>query len=471
MKKLTKVLNTQSRIFCIITLAALIGFSMTVLSLTGCPISAGESGDGGGGGDTTSTPIASDFTITGLSQIYDGSAKEVAIAPKHGKSTGTITIYYDGNTTAPSAKASYTVTFDVAAATGWNAASGLSAGTLTIAEQISGAQTPTAADFDISNLTQTAGSVTVVTITPKSGKTGGAITIKYNGSTTLPTAAGTYTVTFDVTASLGWNAASGLSAGTLTITIAPIIEMVQIPGGSFQMGKDLGTAAVKDETPVHTVTLTTFTMGKYEVTQEQWFAVMERKPSYFKEGNYGTGPASGEVGNKRPVECVSWYNALVFCNKLSIMEGLTPAYSISGKTNPAEWGTVPTEAQWEYAAKGCNNGSPENYTYSGSDTVGDVAWYYDNSSEMTHEVGKKAANGLGLYDMTGNVSEWCWDWYNDYPSVAQTDPTGAASGIAYNRILRGGSWRTGVGLTRLVVRSLINPCTDGYDRGFRVVRP
>jgi len=205
------------------------------------------------------------------------------------------------------------------------------------------------------------------------------------------------------------------------------IEMINVPGGSFQMGNPDSSVGGSDERPVRTVTLTGFYMSKTEVTQAQYQAVM------------GSNPASGYgVGGNYPVYYVSWYDALVFCNKLSIAKGLTPAYRINNSTDPTAWGSVPTstnatwnaveivsgstgyrlptEAQWEYAAKG-GNGSPGNYTYSGSNTVGDVAWYTNNSGSGTHPVGTKAANGLGLYDMSGNVYEWCWDWYGSYPST------------------------------------------------------
>jgi len=269
---------------------------------------------------------------------------------------------------------------------------------------------------------------------------------------------------------------------SIMLTAKWTIDMVYVPGGSFQMGGNIGNV---DEQLVHTVTLSGFYMGKYEVTQEQWTAVMGNNPSSFTSS-----PASGEVQNKRPVESVSWYDALVFCNKLSMMEGLSPAYRISGSTDPANWGNVPTssdstwnavqivagstgyrlptEAQWEYAAKG-GNGSPGNYTYSGSDTAGDVAWYYDNSGSKTHEVGKKAPNDLGLYDMSGNVWEWCWDWYGTYVSGAQTNPEGADSGS--DRVLRGGSWYLSAELTRSAYRRGDVPYGRGDVNGFRLVRP
>ena len=234
-----------------------------------------------------------------------------------------------------------------------------------------------------------------------------------------------------------------------------IIEMVQIPGGSFEMGDS------------HTVTLSSFYMGKYEVTQEQWIAVMGSNPSYFQDS-----PALGEVQNRRPVERVSWYDTLVFCNKLSVLEGLNPAYCINGSTDPAVWGDVPnynnstwnaveivagsngyrlpTVEQWEYVAKG-GNGSPENYTYSGSNSIDDVAWYVGNSDNKTHEVGKKAPNGLGLYDMIGNVLEWCWDSYDFF--------------LNYYYCLGGGFSSIGFGWGH----------SHPYDRytnvGFRLVRP
>jgi formylglycine-generating enzyme required for sulfatase activity len=262
-------------------------------------------------------------------------------------------------------------------------------------------------------------------------------------------------------------------------------KMVWVPGGSFEMGKELGTAGSGDTTPVHTVTLSGFYMGRYQVTQAQYQAVMGSNPSYFDSS-----PASGEVQGNRPVESVSWYDAIVFCNKLSMAEGLTPAYSISNSTNPSDWGAVPTssnstwdaavivsgsagyrlptEAQWEYAAKG-GNGTPGNYIYSGSNTVGDVAWYDGNSNSMTHEVGKKTANGLGIYDISGNVWEWCWDWYDSYSSSAQNNPAGPASGSA--RVIRGGSWSYDASYARSVYRDLNISYFRYYYIGFRLVRP
>jgi hypothetical protein len=186
------------------------GAVTVILLLAGCENGTTDS--------AKNTPTAADYNISGLTQTYDGSPKTVTVTPKTGKSGGTVTVKYNGNTAAPSAAGTYTVTFDVAAAPGWNAASGLSAGTLTIGNAAPGNTTPTAADYDISGLEQTYdGSPKTVTVTPKTGKSGGTVTVKYNGNIAAPSAVGTYTVTFDVAAAPGWNAASGLSAGTLTI--------------------------------------------------------------------------------------------------------------------------------------------------------------------------------------------------------------------------------------------------------------
>jgi len=271
------------------------------------------------------------------------------------------------------------------------------------------------------------------------------------------------------------------------------IEMVQAAGGSFQMGKYSGTDSAEDVTPLHTVTLSDFSISKYPVTQEQYGTVMAKNPSYYYGGT-GREPAAGEVQKKRPVDTISWYDAIVFCNKLSRMEGLSPAYSIKNSVDPSKWGDaptgdinddwdavqivsgsngyrLPTEAQWEYAAKGGNPNAAgwAWYAYSGSDTIGDVAWYNANSGNKTHEVGKKAPNYLGLYDMTGNVYEWCWDWYGDYSGEPQTDPAGAASGAG--RVLRGGSYIFSESSARSVFRTYGYPFVADLKPGFRLVRP
>ena len=172
---------------------------------------------------------------------------------------------------------------------------------------------------------------------------------------------------------------------------------------------------------------------------------------------------------------VSWLEAVEYCNKRSQREGLTSAYTISGSGNnrTVTWNRsangyrLPTEAEWEYAARG-GNGSPGNYTYSGSNNADEVAWHSGNSGSKTQNVGSKKSNGLGLYDMSGNVYEWCWDWYGSYSSVAQTDPTGASSG-SY-RVGRGGSWGFSAEFARSAGRIDFFPDFRYYYLGFRLVR-
>ena len=191
-------------------------------------------------------------------------------------------------------------------------------------------------------------------------------------------------------------------------------KMIKVEGGTFSMGatSEQGSVAYKDEKPVHSVTLSDYYIGETEVTQELWEAVMGSNPSYCK-GN-----------NQRPVERVSWNDCQEFINKLN---------RLTGKNF-----RLPTEAEWEYAARGGKYSKDYVYKYSGSNNADEVAWYYDNSGDETHPVKTKKANKLGLYDMSGNVDEWCNDWWGFYHSNSQPNPTGPSRGEC--RVLRGGSW-------------------------------
>ena len=206
-----------------------------------------------------------------------------------------------------------------------------------------------------------------------------------------------------------------------------LIKMVYVEGGTFTMGatSEQGSDAYNDERPAHKVTLSGYSIGQTEVTQELWQAVMGSNPSYFK-------------GAKLPVERVSWNDCQTFITKLN---------QLTGKKF-----RLPTEAEWEYAARGGGKNS-KGYKYAGSNTVGDVAWYDGNSSSTTHEVATKQPNELGLYDMSGNVWEWCQDRYGSsyYSSSPQTNPTGPSSG-SY-RVLRGGGWNYYAGYCRVSHRS------------------
>ncbi len=215
-------------------------------------------------------------------------------------------------------------------------------------------------------------------------------------------------------------------------------EMVFVEGGTFQMGSSSGDS---NERPVHSVTLSSFSIGKYEVTQAQWKAVMENNPSSFRGCD------------NCPVESVSWNDVQEFIRKLNAQTGKNYR--------------LPTEAEWEFAAKGGKQS--RGYTYSGSSNVGSVAWYYDNSQSKTHAVGGKQANELGIYDMSGNVWEWCSDWYGNYNSYNETNPTGASSG--QNRVLRGGSWYIIADYCHTAIRNWYGPGGRDSSIGFRLVLP
>ncbi len=253
-------------------------------------------------------------------------------------------------------------------------------------------------------------------------------------------------------------------------------EFVYVNGGTFSMGNTLG-GGNSGELPVHEVTLSSYLIGRYEVTQSEWQEVM------------GSNPASGYgVGGNYPVYYVSWYAILKYCNLRSMNEGLTPCYTISGSTNPATWGSVPTsnnaawnaaicnwsangyrlptEAEWEYAARG--GATTPDYIYSGSDDINAVAWYSGNSGSTSHPVGIKASNGLSLFDMSGNVREWCWDWYSGYGGEGQINPTGPTSGT--NRLLRGGYWYYSASYCRVSSRNSLNPFVSNDYSGFRLCR-
>jgi len=281
------------------------------------------------------------------------------------------------------------------------------------------------------------------------------------------------------------------------------IPMAWIPAGSFQMGSHVAEPERKSDETQHHVTLSKgFYMGKYEVTQEQFFAVTRQNPSRFNEDTK-IDTATGKLKGNRPVERVSWYEAIEFCNMLSIKEWLSPAYSLNGKTDPDEWelaGPVweaewddvemlgnangyrlPTEVEWEYA---CRAGTDTAFNWGTGQITTAQANYngkeylYNNSPkgkyrEKTTAAGSFAPNAWGLYDMHGNVAEWCWDWYGEgyYENSPAQDPTGPSTGI--RRILRGGSFYHFGGDIRSAVRTYDHPYAFfifAHYIGFRVVR-
>ncbi len=227
-------------------------------------------------------------------------------------------------------------------------------------------------------------------------------------------------------------------------TLPPILQelvdnMVVVEGGTFTMGAAANQIkdAESDEKAVHQVTLSTFSICKYEVTQDLWTFVMGSNPSHFK-------------GGRKPVEEITWNDSQLFIQKLNTLTGLNFR--------------LPTEAEWEYAARGGNKS--QGFKYAGSNKINEVAWYSGNSANSTHDVGQKAPNELGLYDMSGNVYEWCQDWKGRYTRTPQANPTGPEEGTY--RVNRGGRWCGSARACRTSDRSMSDPDYHFYHIGLRL---
>jgi formylglycine-generating enzyme required for sulfatase activity len=227
------------------------------------------------------------------------------------------------------------------------------------------------------------------------------------------------------------------------------------------------TGQDSDALPTVSANVSTFMMSKREISQYTWFTVMGTNPSYYS-------------GDMLPVDQVTWYDAIAFCNKLSSREGKTPCYSINGNTAPADWtsGTItmsktggyrlPTEAEWEYAARE----QGKTIRYAGTDdsaSVSSYAWTVENSGQTIHNTGTKSPNALGLYDMSGNVIEWCWNKYEAYTYTSVNYPSAPSS--SYDSVvMRGGSFEGVVTDCKVTKRYAYNPLSTDSQRGFRIVQ-
>ncbi|MBB6482648.1 SUMF1/EgtB/PvdO family nonheme iron enzyme [Spirochaeta isovalerica] len=241
---------------------------------------------------------------------------------------------------------------------------------------------------------------------------------------------------------------------------SPVDEnnLVRVSGGTVEMGALLGDS---DEKPTHFITVSDFIISRYEVTQKEYEAVMGRNPS---DRNYS-------YGDDYPVNKVSWLDAIEFCNKLSLLEGLEPCYSGRGRSLACDFDAngyrLPTEAEWFFAAGGGTVGQAKSI-YAGANLPGPVSWYDNNSSNTVHPVGLKNPNELGLYDMSGNVAEWCWDYYGEYTSSLKVDPTGPEEGR--QRVVRGGGWNNLSTDGRINKRKSESIAGKSFNLGFRIVR-
>ena len=292
------------------------------------------------------------------------------------------------------------------------------------------------------------------------------------------------------------NSAGGSGGGTTPPTPSPENKTYTVNGISFTMkgiaavtNGTVGYTGITDNQP-HTVSLTAYLIGETEVTQELWQAVMSTNPSIFQGSS--NPPESGEVQEKRPVEKVNWYQCIAFCNKLSKACNLDPCYTVTSvdfdalnfsdipTSNNTNWNNavcdrnkngfrLPTEAEWEWAAQGGTNDK-----WAGTDTKSELknyAWYKNDdggdANGKTHQVKLKSANGYGLYDMSGNVWEWCWDRYSDSTPTGGQDPAGAASGGL--RVGRGGGWNDGAGYAARAYRRDDDPGDRFHNLGLRLV--
>ena len=406
--------------------------------------------------DTNSLEFASDsgsksFKInSNTSWTVTSDQTWCSISPASGSSNGSVTVNVEKNTSTAERTATITVKSE--------------AGNKTISVTQNGTAAVLTLDSSILEFTSGSGSKMFrissntswavssnrswCNVSPSSGSGDGSVTVKVeeNTSTSERTAmitveSGTITRTLSVTQNgVEPTPQPAPEPNERTFTVGSVtFKMIYVQGGTFIMGatSEQGSDYESDERPTHNVTLSSYSIGETEVTQALWEAVMGSNPSIFR-------------GSNRPVESISWEDCQVFIRKLNTIT----------KQNFR----LPTEAEWEFAARGGNKS--RGYKYAGSNSVNNVAWYSDNNEGGTHNVGIKQSNELGIFDMSGNVWEWCSDWYGSYSSSAQTNPTGPARGS--NRVNRGGSGGSDADYCRVSGRDSGSPTYCNGLLGFRL---
>ena len=379
--------------------------------------------------DFTSDIGSRSFTITSnTSWTISSDQTWCSVSPTSGSNDGSVTVSVGENSTTAERTATITVKSEAGDQTVKVTQSGVSP-TLTLnIDNMEFAAGNGSKIFSIKSNTAWAVSSDKnwCSVSPTSGSNDGSVTVSVDENTSTSSRTATIMVeSATITRRLavmqsGATPVTPPSSQDRTFTVGGVtFKMIAVEGGTFTMGatNEQGSDAEIDEKPTHSVTLSSYSIGETEVTQALWQAVMGSNPSYFS-------------GSQKPVERVSWNDCQDFIRRLNALTG--------------ENFRLPTEAEWEYAARGGNKS--RGYKYAGSNTLGNVAWYWDNIPSQssgsagygTQVVATKSPNELGLYDMSGNVWEWCQDWYGDYSSGSQTNPTGPSSG--YYRERRGGSW-------------------------------
>ena len=367
--------------------------------------------------DFTSGGGSKSFSITSnVSWTVTSSQDWCSVDPKTGKSDGGVSVSVDKNTSLSERTATITIQSEAGNQTIKVIQAGADPELRLNKNNLSFAAAEGNDVFTISS--NTSWSITSnqdwCMVSSSSGSKDGTITVNVTENTSIDSRTATITVSADnlqqnIKVTQAGAKKEDQSNRTFWVNGVPF-TMIRVEGGTFTMGatSEQGKDAWDDELPTHRVTLSTYYIGETEVTQELWQAVMGSNPSYYS-------------GGQRPVERVSWYDCQDFIDKLNAKTGCNFH--------------LPTEAQWEFAARGGNKSF--GYKYAGSNVIDNIAWYYGNSGEMTHDVALKSPNELGLFDMSGNVWEWCQDWYGSYSSSSQTNPTGPSSGTG--RVHRGGS--------------------------------